>query len=535
LKVATAAEMRRIDRAALETYGLPGAVLMENAGLRVVGEIRRRLRGLAGRRVVVLAGPGNNGGDGFVIARHLRQAGAFVRVYRLPGTKDDTGETAVNLAVLDRMGLSVLSAHDEVNRTGLAQELAGADTVVDALLGTGLRGKPEAAFARLIEEVNARARTVIAVDVPSGLDADTGAVRSSCIRATSTVTFALPKPGLLLYPGADYVGDLVVADISIPSALTEGIELSLTTPTLVQRLLPVRGRDTHKGDYGRTLVIAGARGYVGAAVLAATGALRIGSGLVTLALPASLQATAAGKLTEVMTQGLSETTAGALSGTAFPAIAELAAAARALAVGPGLTTQPETVGLIRRIVTELAGPKVLDADALNAIAADISVLREAKAPVILTPHGGEMARLLGCTASEVQADRLGVARRAARDWQAIVVLKGARTIIAAPGGETYINPTGNPGMATGGSGDVLTGIIAGLLAQGLEPLPATVAGVYLHGCAGDRAAAARGEMGLAAGDLPDELPSAIRALRQYQPSDTWPYYYCNRTGKEAEQ
>lgn len=525
MKVATTAEMRRIESAAVNTYGLPGVVLMENAGLRVVEEIRRLLGGLAGRRVVVAAGPGKNGGDGFVIARHLLHAGAVVRVFRLPGRGAGPEETLANLAVLQRMGLPVTPLPDTSAPTGLESVLAEADAVVDALLGTGLRGRPGGNLAWVIEAVNACGRSVVAVDIPSGIDADTGEVRGNCIRATSTVTFTLPKPGLLLYPGAEYTGRLVTADISIPVELTEAVRLNLTTPEIIQRTLPRRDRDTHKGHYGRTLVVAGARGYLGAAVLAAEGALRAGSGLVTLALPASLQDAAAGKLTEVMTRGLSETAAGTIDRAAFETVAVMAEAAQALAVGPGLTTQPETAALVRQIAAELAVPKVLDADALNAVAGDTAVLREAKKPIILTPHGGEMARLLGRTVREVQADRLGAARRAAREWEAYVVLKGAGTIIAAPDGEAFINPTGNPGMATGGSGDVLTGVIAGLLAQGLEPLAAAVAGVYLHGSAGDRAAVLRGEAGMAAGDLPGELPPAIRAVRQYQPPDTWPYYY----------
>ncbi|MGI5839194.1 MAG: NAD(P)H-hydrate dehydratase [bacterium] len=526
MKVATGAEMRRIDGTAM-AYGLSGAVLMENAGLRVVGEIRRQLGGLVGRRVVIIAGPGKNGGDGFVAARHLHRAGAAVRVFRLPGKKDATAETSANLALLQLMSVSVETVPDAAPPPGLEKALAEADAVVDALLGTGLRGKPEGVFARMVEKINACGRTVIAVDIPSGLDADTGEIRGNCVRATSTVVLALPKPGVLLYPGAEYAGQIVVADISIPAELTENLRLNLITRDLVRRSLPARRPDTHKGDYGRALLVAGARGYLGAAVLAAMGAMRAGSGLVTLALPVSLQSAAAVKLTEAMTRGLAETAAGSLSLAAFPAIAGEAAAAQALAVGPGLTTQPETVSLVRRIVTELTVPKVLDADALNAVAEDTTVLKEAAGPVILTPHGGEMARLLGCTAADVRADRLGIARLAADAWRAIVVLKGARTIIAAPGGDTYINFTGNPGMATGGSGDVLTGVIAGLLAQGQPPLAAAVTGVFLHGSAGDRVVTDRGETGLVAGDLPAELPAAFRAVRQYESADTWPYYYCD--------
>ncbi len=469
MKVATAAEMRTLEAAATTQVGIPGIVLMENAGARVAAEIKRMLGSLSRRRILVLAGPGNNGGDGCVIARHLYSAGAMVAVWLFGRPERLPVEAKVNWEIWQRIGPEAVVVPPEASND-LAAALAGADLVVDALLGTGWTGTVRSGIARAIEQVNASSRRVIAVDLPSGIEADTGQVGGVAVRAERTVTFGLPKPGLLFYPGAEYAGEVLVADICLPAKLmaVQGIQLNLTTPSELAAALPRRAADTHKGDYGKALVVAGSRGMAGAALLTAQGALRVGSGLVTLALPAGLQAAAVPVVTEALTRGLPETAAGSLSLAALPEIEELLTRVDALAIGPGLSTQAETVELVRQLLPRLRVPAVIDADGLNALAGESERLRQVQVPVVVTPHAGEMARLMGTETEAVQRDRLGVARRAAQAWQAVVVLKGARTIIAAPSGEAYINPTGNPGMAAGGAGDVLTGVIVGLLARGIR-------------------------------------------------------------------
>jgi NAD(P)H-hydrate epimerase len=536
MRVVTAAEMGEIDRRATEEYGIPGLVLMENAGLKVFDCVRRVLGGVDGKRVVVLAGKGNNGGDGLVAARHLLQNGARVKVLFNGDPAEAAGDAGVNLEIWKRLGqrLHLLQDRNAVQLLQLA--LLPADLVVDALFGTGFRGEVRDRARKAIEAVNESGKPVVAVDIPSGVEADTGAVRGPAVQATHTVTFGLPKLGLVLEPGAGRTGELHVVDISLPRPLLEAEAEGgryLLTPALVRGWLPPRGVEAHKGRFGHVLVAAGSRGMSGAAVLAARAAAYAGAGLVTLAVPRGIQAVAAGLQPELMTLGLPETGAGTLSRAAREQIEEFLPRVSVLALGPGLSAHPETVELVRELLPGVRVPCVLDADGLNAFAAGEGeagrshVGAPAGAPVaesfppggfrekpdlVLTPHPGEMARLLGLKgAAEVQADRLGVTERTAAAWRCTVVLKGARTLVAEPG-RTYINPTGNPGMATGGTGDVLTGMIAGLLAQGLEPGLAAAAGTFLHGRAGDLAAAERGQASLLAGNLLEYLPAAFREL-----------------------
>jgi len=530
MRVVTAAEMREIDRRATEEYGVLGLVLMENAGLKVFECVRRVLGGVDGKQVIVLAGKGNNGGDGLVAARHLLQHGARVKVMLSGEPADVTGDAGINLEIWKRLGQRLYLMQDRNAIQLLQLALMQTDLVVDALFGTGFRGEIRDRARKVIEAVNESGKPVVAVDIPSGVEADTGAVRGPAIQATHTVTFGLPKLGLVLEPGAGRTGELHVADISLPRPLVEAEGgRYLLTPALVRDWLPRREAEAHKGRFGHVLVVAGSRGMVGAAVLAARAAALAGAGLVTLAVPRSIQNVAAGFQPEIMTLGLPETGAGTLCRAAREQIEEFLPRASVLALGPGLTTHPETAELVRELLPGVRVPCVLDADGLNAFGggeretdrnsagtpAGESLppggFRE-KPDLVLTPHPGEMARLLGLkSAAEVQADRLGVAERTAAAWRCTVVLKGARTLVAEPG-KTYINPTGNPGMATGGTGDVLTGIIAGLLAQGLEPGPAAAAAAFLHGRAGDLAVAERGQASLLAGHLLEFLPAAFREL-----------------------
>jgi hydroxyethylthiazole kinase-like uncharacterized protein yjeF len=516
IPVATAEEMRRADRRATERYGVPSLLLMENAGRGAADALERTLGPVGGRRVVVVCGKGNNGGDGFVVARHLLGRGARVSAWLVGRSDDVRGDARVNLEALRRAGEPVTEAPEpgEAAFDRLRAELTKADVIVDAVLGTGVRGAATGAIAAAIEAINAAGiagRPVCALDLPSGLPSDGEASIGPVVRARVTVTFGLPKLGLVLPAGAAQAGRVEIADLGIPRAwLEEGIPTALLEAADVRASLPLRPAEAHKGSYGHLLVVAGSVGRTGAAVLACLGALRAGTGLVTCATPASQQPVVAAQLPEPMTESLPETAARTISTKAVERVVELLGRMDALALGPGIGLDPETRTAVEMLVREVERPMVVDADALTALAGNPALCRAAPAPRLLTPHPGEAARLLGCTIAEVQADRIGSARRLAAESGAIVALKGARTVVADPEGRVTLNPTGNPGMATGGTGDVLTGVAGGLLAQGVAPGVALRAAVYLHGLAGDLAAAARGQAGLVAGDLADALPAAIR-------------------------
>jgi NAD(P)H-hydrate epimerase len=508
----TAAEMRALDRATIE-QGTPGRVLMERAGAGATRVLRERLR-RPRAPVVVVCGRGNNGGDGFVVARHLKRAHVPVEVWLAARPEDVRGDAALMLERWrkGRGTIRDLTAPGAVD--ALSARLARAAVVVDALFGTGLNAPVDGLPAAVIAAINSCGAPVLAIDIASGLSADTGAPLGVAVRATVTATFGYPKVGQLVYPGVDHTGLLAVVDIGIPpSALAAvGPHAALLEGHEVGGLLPPRPRDAHKGTFGHVLVIAGSRGKTGAALLAAEGAARAGAGLTTLAVAAALQPGLEARVREAMTEALPE------DGDGHPALGDGSTLERllegraAVVCGPGLGLRDGTRALVAQIVRRVAVPLVLDADGLNAVAGT-TLLRERRGPTVLTPHPGEMARLLGGDTARVQADRLGAARGLAERERAVVVLKGARTIVAGPDGSLAISPTGNPGMATGGMGDVLAGIVGGLLAQGLAPRDAAALAVFAHGAAGDAVAGRRGEVGLLAGDILDELPPTLARLQ----------------------
>lgn len=499
--------MREFDRRAVEEFGVPSIVLMENAGRHVFEAVCGILGSLRGKRVAVVAGKGNNGGDGFVVARHLRDAGVQVTVLLLGSPSDVNGDAKTNLDILAKTGLPVKSIE---SASEVKCALAQSHAVVDALFGTGLSGEIRGLAAEIIQTINESGRPVAAVDIPSGLDADTGKILGTCVKADCTVTFALPKIGLLTYPGAEYVGRLIVGDIGIPQQLFDEINFQLTGSEWVADRLPARPPNAHKGTFGTTLVIAGSSGFIGAGVMASEAALRVGAGLSTLAVPASLQDLAASKLTEVMTRGLPETESRSFSAEALDAALKLCEKATAVVLGCGLGTHPSTCEFVEQFVRSTNKPLVVDADGLNCLSKD--ALQGTHGDLIITPHPGEMARLLGTTAEHIQSNRIDAAREAANRFRCITVLKGARTLIADPSGNVFINPTGDVGMATGGTGDVLSGAIGGLLAQGMTLRDAAVCGVYIHGMAGEMASSLIGAAGMLAGDLLDTLPEALKEL-----------------------
>lgn len=508
----TAEEMRKLDHSAINDLGIPGIVLMENAGLQVVQEIYNIIGAPQGKTVTVFAGKGNNGGDGFVIARHLLNAGAEVKVLMFAEIDEINGDARTNLDILLKMGHKVFPVlkPNSVNIVRLA--MVYTDLVIDAIFGTGFKGTVPENIGNVIDIINGSGKPVIAVDIPTGLEADTGNVNGPCIRAASTVTFAQNKLGLIIEKGPEYVGKLTVADISIPESLVKSqkIKKYLTTHEIVKALIPKRISDSHKGTYGRVLVVGGSQGLSGAAAMTSLAALKAGAGLVTLAVPESLHDLMEVKLTEVMTRPLPETEEVTLSLEALEEINKLTETVDVVAIGPGMSTNESTVALVRELLITINKPIVIDADGLNALSGDPGLIKKCRVPVVLTPHPGEMARLLGIKTEEVQNNRVETATEAAKKWNATVVLKGNRTVTAGPDGTVYINPTGNPGMASGGTGDVLTGIITGLMAQGLAQVNAAAVGAYFHGLAGDLAAEEKGMMSLVAGDIMDFLPRATR-------------------------
>jgi hydroxyethylthiazole kinase-like uncharacterized protein yjeF len=494
LPVFTAAEMRALDARAVADLRIPGARLMEAAGSGAASLLARRFGSLRSRRVAVMCGKGNNGGDGFVAARRLAARGARVRVY-LAGRRDEVHGDAAE--ALSRWRGPVAELADRSVLAHLDRELGVADLVVDALLGTGLRGPARGLVAEVIEAINRAGRIgrpVAALDVPSGVDSDRGQLLGPAVEARITATFVGYKPALLLHPACERAGEVMVIPIGIPEAeVGAGIKTHLLEAADARAGLIPRRADTHKGTYGHLLVVAGSLGKTGAAALAGRAGLRSGAGLVTVATSASQQPIVAVLGMETMTEALAETAERSL-----------------VALGPGLSLVAETEALARAMVEEVERPMVVDADALTALTGHLDVLARARAPRVLTPHPGEMARLLGTSVSEVQADRLGVVREFCQRHRVWLVLKGAHSIVGAPDSALRINPTGNPGMATGGTGDVLTGMIGAFLARGLDPLAALQAAVYLHGAAGDLAARARGEEGLIAGDILEHIPLALR-------------------------
>lgn len=514
MKIATAAEMREIDRITIEEVGIPGMVLMENAGIQVVNTIKEMLENPIGKRVWVFAGGGNNGGDGLVVARHLFNHGAKVKVVLLTDPSSLKGDAWNNYLIAQRMNIEMMTLASRKDLMALKISLPSADLIVDAIFGTGLKGEVKGDAAEVIRMINSAQRPVVSVDIPSGLHADTGEVLGVCVQAAKTVTFGLPKVGLCLQLNSEYVGELVVADISIPRqvVMRQNLQHHLIHFGDIVSLFPPRPRESHKGTYGHLLVVAGSEGYTGAAALASLSALRVGTGLVTLGVPESLHDLMEIKLTEVMTKPLPETKQRTVSLRAVDPILDALQKCHALAVGPGLSVHPEVSYLLENLLSKVEVPVVLDADGLNAIADNPEVLKSCNAPVVITPHPGEMSRLCKLSVHQVQKNRLQVAKEFAQSYGVTVVLKGHRTVVADPKGNVYINSTGNPGMATGGTGDVLTGIIGGFLAQGLQPVQAATAGVFLHGLAGDFAAREKSESGLIAGDILEKLPYTMKEL-----------------------
>lgn len=522
MRILTVDEMRAADRLTTERYAIPSLALMENAGSSVARFIAAHFSPLKRRRVVVLCGKGNNGGDGFVVARKLRELGGQPIVLLFADPSELTGDAAENFRRLHTASIETTVISDPTIWGQSRNSVAGAAVVVDALFGTGLRGPVDGLLAQVIQDVNEHEhRTcVVSVDIPSGLLADTGEVAGPAVVADYTITFTAPKVGMIAASARPWIGRLTVADIGSPRALIEEVSQSNVRwlePWEFRSLPTGRRADSNKGLYGHALIVAGSTGKAGAAALAAMGALRSGAGLVTVATPEPVLRTVAGFAPEIMTEPLHATAAGTVARDVFDSggFAKILEGKTVLALGPGLTTQAETQQFVRSVIASPRQiPIILDADGLNAFTGRADELRGGKM-LAVTPHPGEMARLISSTVKDVQSHRLEVARRAASDWQAFVILKGYQTVLAAQDGTVWINSTGNPGMSTGGTGDVLTGMLAGFTAQlGAQHWPLALAcGVYLHGLAGDLAAEEFGETPLIATDVIRAIPAACAQLR----------------------
>ncbi len=511
--VVTAAQMQTMDRRTIEEFGIPGRVLMENAGRGATRSFLDRVYLTGAGRVGVMAGRGNNGGDGFVMARYLAQRDIDVKVFLLSTIDLVQGDAAANLNLLSAMGVPVVEIPDADSFSAQLTEMRHMAYWIDAVLGTGLKSNVRGYYRQVIEFINSTRRPVLAVDIPSGLDADTGQPRGVSIRAGATATFAFAKIGHVLYPGAQYCGAVDVIDIGIPSTISakESIDQQLITGQHIQTILAQRPPEMHKGGAGHTLIVAGATGKTGAATMATTSALRSGAGLVTLGIAQSLYPILASQLIEAMTAPLPDENTGFLTEKAYASILNAAEGKQVMALGPGLGTNRQTGELVHRMLKEIDLPMVIDADGLNHLAGHLDCLAGRKAATVLTPHPGEMARLANLSVADIQNNRVAAARKLATHCRVHVVLKGARTVVAEPDGAVWINPTGNPGMASGGMGDVLTGLIAGLVAQGCTATQASLAGVYLHGLAAD-ILGTQMPWGYLAREVMDTIPSAIQRV-----------------------
>lgn len=520
MRLVKASEMQEMDRRVIQELGIPGAVLMENAARGASRIFLEHFDPEYDSHIFILCGRGNNGGDGYVMARYLYQAGLSVTVAVLTPFSKITGDALLNLNIIRRLGLEIIEVPNEDHWSRISSVLTTCDFIIDGILGTGLNSDVRGFYSHVISDVNATENPVMAIDIPSGLNADTGQVMGISIDADLTVTFGFPKLGQFLFPGADHVGRLARIDIGIPDSVSHEIEsmYKMIEPDEFGHLFHVEKRDIHKGSRGHILILAGSKGKTGAAVLTALGALRSGAGLVTVGIPESLNSVLESKLTEAMTLPLPETSEGTLSLDAEKTIMAFMEDKTTVAIGPGISTNKETSELVRKLIGLCDIPMIIDADGLNALVGQLNVLAEYKGICTLTPHPGEMGRLSGLKNYEIQSDRIGYAARFAAEYGCNLVLKGAGTIVAEPDGQISVNPTGNPALSSGGSGDVLTGMIAGFMARGWPVVKAVQAGVYMHGLAADFLAEEMGAAGILASELLDVLPGLNASIAEGE----WP-------------
>lgn len=509
MKACYAHEMRSIDKAATETGGIPSIVLMENAAAACAYELIKDFGNLKSKRVAVFCGKGNNGGDGFALARRLQNLGADVSVYLVSGN-EFSGDAKINFDIIKNMDIDIDVIHDTEN---LKYIIRACDIVVDAIYGTGIRGSVTGISYDVIREINENSSYTLSVDVPSGTGSDSGEVCGICVKADKTVTFAAYKVGMLMFPAADFTGDVIVADISIPDYIIEeqGISINVIDDEFIRRNYPKRRNNSHKGDYGKLLVIAGSEGMSGAAYLSSQSAMETGSGLVTLALPDVINSAMEAKTTEVMTLPL-ESEHGHISKEAADKILSAMEKADAVLIGSGLGRSRDAEFILETVLKNAAVPVVVDADGINAASKNIEIIKECQSPLIFTPHTAEMSRLTGLSAEYIEENRLAVSKEFAEEMGATVILKGHHTIVTDAGGEQYISITGNSGLAAGGSGDVLAGMVASYAARGINETIAASMAVHIHGMAGDIAMEKYGIESVTASKVMENISGALKIL-----------------------
>lgn len=518
MRVVTGTQMSKIDKHSIEQLGIPSIVLMENAALKLAAHIEAYLgqKPQLSKEVLIIAGKGNNAGDAFAAARHLHIKGYGVKLYCIFEKAVFAGDAKTTLDIAAALGLEIKYLTGGCEFIELTRDIKEAQIVVDGIFGTGFKGEIEGHIARVVELVNAHSKYTVSIDIASGIDSAAGRISASCIKAHKTVTFELPKIGQLTYPGIEYTGCLAVESIGIPRQAIESAEIQtfLTEAVMVRDILPRRNADFNKGNCGKAVIITGSAGMAGSGCLSSKACLKTGSGLVYVAAPASMINIYQSVVPEAIAIGLEEEN-GILSLQSTDKICGTIKKCDVVAIGPGLSADKCIYCILESIADKIDVPVVLDADALNAAANDTGIFKKFRNEVVITPHPGEMSRLTGLETNYIQSNRLEAARKYAELWDVIVVLKGANTIIADPKGNAYINPTGNAGMATAGSGDSLTGIITSLAGQGAPALEAAVAGAYLHGLAGDMAAEEKGQYGLTAMDIVEYIPYAIKKVLNF--------------------
>jgi NAD(P)H-hydrate epimerase len=514
MKVLTSTQMKKIDRTAIEEIGILGTILMENAGKQIFKRLREKFPELSKEKIVIVAGKGNNGGDGFVVARLLHNHGAAPHVLLLASKEQVRGDAAVNLKKAEKIGIKISEVCSPKDWKLQKEKIFHSSVLVDAIFGTGLVKPAQGLYVAVIKDINKSKAYKIAVDIPSGLSSDTFQIIGPCVRADLTVTLAAPKVSHVFPPAEEYVGELIVADIGVPSSLfdDENLKLELVERKTVLPYFRRRSKDTHKGTYGHLFIISGSLGKTGAAVMAGKAALKMGAGLVTVGTPESCLPIVARSMDELMTEPLPETQEKTISHEALKKVLSLLKGKDALMIGPGISTHKSTSELVLSLMPKINVPSVVDADALNILASKPETIKSLRQPAVLTPHPGEFARLLNLSTREVVERKLELAPQFAEEYGVYLVLKAYRTITATPDGKVFINPTGNPGMATAGSGDVLSGMIASMIVQEKNLLEAVLAAVYVHGLSGDIGAEKLGEKALTAGDIIRYLPSGLRLL-----------------------
>ena len=513
MRILDAESMRQVDRSAIDEFGIPSLVLMENAAIGLADALADNFP--EATTVYIFCGPGNNGGDGLALARHLSVRGYHVEIALLNVGKLLSPDSQTQLNICQSQGLLIREIGPDDDTRNAIEAAGRFDLVVDALFGIGLSRPLEGQFREVVEAMNSLPVPILSVDLPSGLSGGSRQIIGSHVQAAMTVTFAAPKIAHVFFPAAEVVGEVVVADLGIPAELVEraGGDLNLLVGRELRALVGPRPLSSHKGDFGHSVIVAGSTGKAGAAILAAQSAVRGGSGLVTVAVPSAIVQTVDGASLESMSLSLPGAES-CLDESSVETILEFCSDKEVLAIGPGLGLSEATVLAVRALIAQSNLPLVLDADGLNAVGNHLDILRSRRLPTILTPHPGELGRLLGRSSSEIQEDRLSAVREAAEKTGSIVILKGYRTLIGSTEDGVFVNPTGNPAMASGGSGDVLTGIIAALIAQGLEGIDAAKLGVFIHGIAGDLAAPGETSIGSTASDLIAAIPQAYEQLGQ---------------------